>query len=63
LKPQRHKGHKDGKSVEARLDAIEADPAFQAMADRSDKDFRQKRFVSHADLRRQVLARRKEPSA
>lgn len=45
--------------MEARLDAIEADPSFQAMADRSDADFRQKRFVSHAEVKRRMQALRK----
>ncbi len=46
--------------MEARLDALEKDPAFQAMADLSDEDFRQRRFLSHDKVKEQVLVWRND---
>ena len=38
--------------MEARLDKIEADPAFQEMMQRSDEDIRAGRVVSHEEVKR-----------
>lgn len=44
--------------IEARLDAIEEDPGFIAMMERSEADFRAGRFIRHEELKRQIRAAR-----
>lgn len=44
--------------VEARLDAIERDPQFIAMMERSEADFRAGRFVTHEEVKKQLRAAR-----
>ena len=41
-------------SIIARLDKIEADPAFQEMMQRSDEDIRTGRVVSHEEVKRRL---------
>ncbi len=45
---------------EAMFDAIEADPKFIAMMEKSEADFRAERFVAHDDVVRQHLALKKK---
>ena len=45
---------------EAYLDAIENDPGFIAMMQRSDEDFRSGRFVTHDEVKRQIEEAKKK---
>jgi predicted transcriptional regulator len=44
--------------IEARLDAIEEDPGFIAMMERSEADFRAGRLVTHEEVKKQLRAAR-----
>jgi len=46
--------------VEARLDEIEADPAFQAMMARSAADIRGGRVVSQRDVEKRILPKKRK---
>ena len=46
-------------AAESQLEQIEGDPKFIAMMERSASDIRSGRVVSHADVKRQLAARKR----